>query len=64
LDEAHTSNIAEAVGPAVDIGPDYVNVEVIDQVFSSDIALKSNGALNGGKDILGKSQLMVTTEYR
>jgi len=46
---ADALDLAEAVSAAVDVGPDDINVEVVDHVSSPHIALELDGPLDRGK---------------
>lgn len=59
LNRAKTADVPIRVCPPMDIRPDHVNVEPVDQVSPSDISLELYGAFDRGELILHLNVIVV-----
>lgn len=64
LDCPKSPDVPVRVGPAVDVGPDDVDVKPIDQVPVPDVALQLDGALDGCEFVFDLDVLVVQSAVR
>lgn len=55
-------DLAEAVGAALQVGPNYVDVVKVHQVLSPQVALELNGGLDGGELVPDLDVLVMNTD--
>ena len=62
LDGANTFDLAEAICTTMDIRPDDVNIEEIDQILSAQVSLKLDGPFDSRKLVPNLDILIVNTD--
>jgi hypothetical protein len=62
LNCSNSLDLAEAVGAALEVGPNHVDVKKVDEIFPAQVALELDGSLDGGKLVPDWDELVVNAD--